>query len=109
MADLDSPVATSSGRDNFSEDASGGFAIDRQGDHSACVKWSISQFSRLTQKATRCLWSKYFDVGGYDCRVLVYPAGLKQIWCAGLVLQIGRVAYRHSLPLLRAETRRWRR
>ena len=57
------------------------FAVAPQANsHSACVRWSIPNFSALTSKSTRCLWSKYFDVGGYDCRVLVYPAGAPTLW-----------------------------
>lgn len=72
MVEADSALAVTSGRE---ADDAASFTVDRRGDHSACVRWSIPQFSKLTQKSTRCLWSKYFDVGGYDCRVLVYPAG----------------------------------
>ena len=77
MAELDTGVCRSKGGVPVEES----FAVAPQADsHSACVRWSIPNFSGLTSKSTRCLWSKYFDVGGYDCRVLVYPAGLALLW-----------------------------
>ena len=42
------------------------------GTHSVSCKWNICGFSTTKQKT---LWSKYFEVGGYDCRLLVYPTG----------------------------------
>ncbi|XP_074329147.1 uncharacterized protein LOC141666834 [Apium graveolens] len=45
----------------------------RQG--GAVCKWSIANYSRVK---ARSLWSKYFQVGGYDCRLLVYPKGDSQ-------------------------------
>ena len=57
--------------DESTSDQDGGVVIEHHGEYSACCKWSI----KLKQRATRCLWSKYFEVGGYDCRLLVYPGG----------------------------------
>ncbi|MCO5614616.1 hypothetical protein L7F22_068900 [Adiantum nelumboides] len=49
--------------------------VERRGDHSAICKWTISQFTKVKARA---LWSRYFEVGGYDCRLLVYPKGDSQ-------------------------------
>ena len=49
--------------------------VERRGDYSAVCKWCISNFARVKARA---LWSKYFEVGGYDCRLLVYPKGDSQ-------------------------------
>lgn len=46
--------------------------VEKKGDHAALCKWTIAQFGKVKARA---LWSKYFDVGGYDCRLLVYPKG----------------------------------
>jgi hypothetical protein len=35
------------------------------------AKWSIAGFGNKQ----KVLYSKYFEVGGYDCRLLVYPSG----------------------------------
>ncbi|KAF5748167.1 hypothetical protein HS088_TW04G00117 [Tripterygium wilfordii] len=65
-------LATSVG----SRDGSGGAAetvtIDRRGEFSAVCRWTVHNFPRIKARA---LWSKYFEVGGYDCRLLVYPKG----------------------------------
>ena len=42
-----------------------------QGTHSGTCKWNIAGFSNKQ----KVLYSKYFEVGGYDCRLLVYPSG----------------------------------
>lgn len=49
--------------------------VDRRGEHSAVCRWTVHNFPRIKAKA---LWSKYFEVGGYDCRLLVYPKGDSQ-------------------------------
>lgn len=49
--------------------------VERKGDHAAICKWTIAQFGKVKARA---LWSKYFEVGGYDCRLLVYPKGDSQ-------------------------------
>ncbi|XP_073138267.1 uncharacterized protein [Henckelia pumila] len=46
--------------------------VERRGDYSALCKWTISHFPKLKSRA---LWSKYFEVGGFDCRLLIYPKG----------------------------------
>ncbi|XP_010474458.1 PREDICTED: uncharacterized protein LOC104753989 [Camelina sativa] len=62
-----------------SRDGSGGaqeiVAVDRPGEYTALCRWTVESFPRVKAKA---LWSKYFDVGGYDCRLLVYPRGDSQ-------------------------------
>ena len=75
MADLDTATPHRSTGGVALEDVSETFTVTRDDTHCARVRWAIPKFSSLTTKATRCLWSKYFEVGGYDCRVLVYPAG----------------------------------
>ncbi|BBN19328.1 hypothetical protein MPTK1_8g09710 [Marchantia polymorpha subsp. ruderalis] len=49
--------------------------VEKKGEHAAVCKWTISQFSKVKARA---LWSRYFEVGGYDCRLLVYPKGDSQ-------------------------------
>ncbi|KAL4181746.1 hypothetical protein AMTRI_Chr12g272620 [Amborella trichopoda] len=49
--------------------------LERTGDYSAICRWTIAQFSKVKARA---LWSRYFEVGGYDCRLLVYPKGDSQ-------------------------------
>lgn len=49
--------------------------IERRGEYAAVCKWSIFNFPKVKARA---LWSKYFEVGGYDCRLLVYPKGDSQ-------------------------------
>ena len=56
--------ANSSGRaDPSGEEADGGITIERREKYSAVCKWLIPNFSKLKQRTTRCLWSKYFEVG----------------------------------------------
>lgn len=60
-------------------DGSGGaqetVTVDRRGEYSAVCRWTVHNFPRIRARA---LWSKYFEVGGYDCRLLVYPKGDSQ-------------------------------
>lgn len=49
--------------------------VDRRGEYSAVCRWTVHNFPRIKARA---LWSKYFEVGGYDCRLLVYPKGDSQ-------------------------------
>ncbi|XP_044463461.1 uncharacterized protein LOC123194346 isoform X1 [Mangifera indica] len=49
--------------------------VDRRGEYSALCRWTVHNFPRIRARA---LWSKYFEVGGYDCRLLVYPKGDSQ-------------------------------
>nr|KYP70193.1 Ubiquitin carboxyl-terminal hydrolase 12 [Cajanus cajan] len=50
-------------------------AVDRRGEYSAVCRWTVHNFPRIKARA---LWSKYFEVGGYDCRLLIYPKGDSQ-------------------------------
>ncbi|KAK9829646.1 hypothetical protein WJX72_007078 [[Myrmecia] bisecta] len=69
-------LATATARPDASgEEADGGIVIDRKNAYAAGCKWAIANFSKCKQ---RTLWSKYFEVGGYDCRLLVYPQGDSQ-------------------------------
>ncbi|KAI3729971.1 hypothetical protein L6452_18644 [Arctium lappa] len=71
--------ASSSSRDCSSSSSSSSslesVTIERRGEFAAVCKWTIFNFPRVK---TRALWSKYFEVGGYDCRLLVYPKGDSQ-------------------------------
>jgi hypothetical protein len=62
-----------------SRDGGGGaqesVTVERRGEFSAVCKWTVQNFPRVKARA---LWSKYFEVGGYDCRLLVYPKGDSQ-------------------------------
>ncbi|XP_058002081.1 uncharacterized protein LOC110654018 isoform X2 [Hevea brasiliensis] len=49
--------------------------VDRRGEYSAVCRWTVHNFPRIKARA---LWSKYFEVGGYDCRLLIYPKGDSQ-------------------------------
>ncbi|KAL1097802.1 hypothetical protein V6Z11_D05G060300 [Gossypium hirsutum] len=77
------PLASITAADDLagavSRDGSGGaqemVTVDRRGEYSAVCRWTINNFSRIKARA---LWSKYFEVGGYDCRLLVYPKGDSQ-------------------------------
>jgi hypothetical protein len=69
------PATISSRPDSSGEDCDNGVTIERREKYSAVCKWRIEQFSTKLKRTTRCLYSKYFEVGGFDCRLLVYPAG----------------------------------
>lgn len=62
-----------------SRDGGGGaqetVVVDRRGEYSAVCRWTVNNFPRIKARA---LWSKYFEVGGYDCRLLIYPKGDSQ-------------------------------
>ncbi|XP_014501044.1 uncharacterized protein LOC106761933 [Vigna radiata var. radiata] len=62
-----------------SRDGGGGaqetVAVDRRGEYSAVCRWTVHNFPKIKARA---LWSKYFEVGGYDCRLLIYPKGDSQ-------------------------------
>ncbi|XP_054788631.1 uncharacterized protein LOC129294355 isoform X2 [Prosopis cineraria] len=49
--------------------------VERWADYSAVCRWTVHNFPRIKARA---LWSKYFEVGGYDCRLLIYPKGDSQ-------------------------------
>lgn len=70
--------AVARGVDNADEPREGGqesVVVEKRGGHAAYCKWTIAQFGKVKQ---RSLWSRYFEVGGYDCRLLVYPKGDSQ-------------------------------
>lgn len=72
----DSSPAAATSRDTFALACQESVTIERrEGGGGAVCKWSIANFSRVK---ARSLWSKYFEVGGYDCRLLVYPRGDSQ-------------------------------
>ncbi|CAL0319148.1 unnamed protein product [Lupinus luteus] len=50
-------------------------AVERRGEYSVVCRWTVQNFPRIKARA---LWSKYFEVGGYDCRLLIYPKGDSQ-------------------------------
>ncbi len=80
MVEIQPATATSSRPDPSGEDCDNGVSIERREKYSAVCKWRIEQFSTKLKRTTRCLYSKYFEVGGFDCRLLVYPAGKPRIW-----------------------------
>ncbi|KAK6273252.1 hypothetical protein POUND7_010335 [Theobroma cacao] len=47
--------------------------VDRRTDHSCLTKWTVCYNSKLKTKKT--VYSPYFDVGGFDFRLLLYPRG----------------------------------
>ena len=66
------------GGENGDEPREGGqesVIVEKRGEHAAVCKWTIVQFAKVKARA---LWSRYFEVGGYDCRLLVYPRGDSQ-------------------------------
>jgi hypothetical protein len=66
------------GGENGDEPREGGqesVIVEKKGEHAAACKWTIVQFAKVKARA---LWSRYFEVGGYDCRLLVYPRGDSQ-------------------------------
>ncbi|GLT96654.1 hypothetical protein SLE2022_142610 [Rubroshorea leprosula] len=62
-----------------SRDGSGGaqetVTVERRAEYSVVCRWTVHNFPRIKARA---LWSKYFEVGGYDCRLSVYPKGDSQ-------------------------------
>lgn len=54
------------------------FDVERYSDaHAKCI-WTISDIKNKAKK--KSIWSDFFDVGGYDCRLLVYPGGASFTW-----------------------------
>ena len=51
------------------------FVVKRRGkgSHSVTCTWNIAGFGGSNKQ--KVLYSKYFEVAGYDCRLLVYPSG----------------------------------
>jgi hypothetical protein len=59
---------------NTNSKQDGSLIVDKRNEFSARCTWTIPDVKgKVKQKA---VWSKYFDVGGYDCRLLVYPGGM---------------------------------
>lgn len=57
-----------------SKKVEGNLSVERRNEFSARCTWTIPDVKgKIKQKA---VWSKYFDVGGYDCRLLLYPGGM---------------------------------
>ncbi|KAH9300653.1 hypothetical protein KI387_012236, partial [Taxus chinensis] len=79
LSHVEKMVSRVVGRENAEEPRDGGgqdsVIVERRDDYSAVCKWTIAQFSKVKARA---LWSRYFEVGGYDCRLLVYPRGDSQ-------------------------------
>lgn len=75
----DPPAAMSSSEDLSAPSTAGGgqesIVVERRGDFSAICRWTVANFPKIKARA---LWSKYFEVGGFDCRLLVYPKGDSQ-------------------------------
>ena len=59
----------------YGEEADGGVVIKQHSEYSASCRWTIQALAKRKQ---RTLYSRYFSVGGYDWRLLVYPAGDSQ-------------------------------
>ncbi|KAG6706531.1 hypothetical protein I3842_07G226200 [Carya illinoinensis] len=81
-SDKASSISTAAAAEDLavgSRDGGGGahecVTVERRGEFSAVCKWTVHNFPRIKARA---LWSKYFEVGGYDCRLLVYPKGDSQ-------------------------------
>ncbi|CAN6232444.1 unnamed protein product [Urochloa humidicola] len=55
-----------------SDSTSATFTVDRRGDASASCRWTLPDFPRTR---ARTFYSRYFEVGGFDCRLLLYPRG----------------------------------
>ncbi|CAD6243587.1 unnamed protein product [Miscanthus lutarioriparius] len=58
-----------------SDSTSATFTVDRHGDASASCRWTLPDFPRTR---ARTFYSRYFEVGGFDCRLLLYPRGDSQ-------------------------------
>lgn len=51
--------------------------VTRPNAFSATIKWRVNwNQAKLKQK---CVQSKYVEVGGKDCRLLVYPSGMPSL------------------------------
>ncbi|KAJ6834290.1 uncharacterized protein M6B38_335460 [Iris pallida] len=74
----DEPSAPStSAAGGGSDPSSSSVSIERRSPYSAVCRWTIPGFPRARARA-RALWSRYFEVGGFDCRLLIYPKGDSQ-------------------------------
>ncbi|CAI9092678.1 OLC1v1027990C1 [Oldenlandia corymbosa var. corymbosa] len=75
MMAAEDPATSSFSRDATSSTAAETVVVERRGEYAAVCKWAIASFPKVKARA---LWSKYFEVGGYDCRLLIYPKGDSQ-------------------------------
>ena len=57
------------------EEISPGQVVQRRGDCSAFVRWSLSNFTRLTAQLRKREQTAWIAVGNHDCRLLLYPGG----------------------------------
>ncbi|KAF7079512.1 hypothetical protein CFC21_083732 [Triticum aestivum] len=64
--------ATDDPSPSHSDPASATFSVERRGDASASCRWTLPDFPRTR---ARTFYSRYFEVGGFDCRLLLYPRG----------------------------------
>ncbi|XP_062222774.1 uncharacterized protein LOC133921772 [Phragmites australis] len=55
-----------------SDSALATFNVERRSDASASCRWTLPDFPRTR---ARTFYSRYFEVGGFDCRLLLYPRG----------------------------------
>ncbi|XP_062219641.1 uncharacterized protein LOC133919293 isoform X2 [Phragmites australis] len=68
-------VTTDDPSPSQSESASATFSVERRGDASASCRWTLPDFPRTR---ARTFYTRYFEVGGFDCRLLLYPRGDSQ-------------------------------
>lgn len=50
----------------------GSVVVETRDKFSVFCSWKIGGYAKIRQRA---IWSNYFEVGGYDCRLLIYPGG----------------------------------
>lgn len=96
------PATSATRSDPSGEEADAGVSVEHREDCSAICRWTIPGFSKLKQRTTKCLWSKYFEVGGYDCRLLVYPTGKNFRLCSldvHTLLRLGLILVHGDLHL----------
>uniref|UniRef100_A0A0E0K2C4 MATH domain-containing protein n=1 Tax=Oryza punctata TaxID=4537 RepID=A0A0E0K2C4_ORYPU len=68
-------AATDDPSPSASDSPSATFSVERRGDASASCRWTLPDFPRTR---ARTFYSRYFEVGGFDCRLLLYPRGDSQ-------------------------------
>ncbi|KAK6162064.1 hypothetical protein DH2020_001905 [Rehmannia glutinosa] len=72
---VEDPLRDAASAASVATTAADSVVVERRGDCSALCKWTIANFPKIKSRA---LWSKYFEVGGFDCRLLIYPKGDSQ-------------------------------
>ncbi|CAM0945239.1 unnamed protein product [Alopecurus aequalis] len=65
-------AATDDPSSSHSDAASATFSVERRGDASASCRWTLPDFPSTR---ARTFYTRYFEVGGFDCRLLLYPHG----------------------------------